>query len=178
MKRLKFRVSHSLCTWDTNLGMPDFRLCVSNDLIKHLSQTIILCRELNWHIFCWQKFSAYQQTEASLLTWSSSSILCSSHPSKPEALLSSLPSDQNSCEICGPQLWQILSKQMLSAFPSSVSDLRIFPELLFIFSFYSQSGACGSSWARSKILATAANYTTATATLDPSHIRDLCYSLP
>ena len=108
---------------------------VSNDLIKHLSQTIILCRELSWHVLCRQKFSAYQQLEASLLTCSSS-ILCSSHHSRPEALLSSLPSEQNGCEAFGPQLRQILSKQRLSAFPSSVSDLRILPELLFIFPFY------------------------------------------
>ena len=43
-------------------------------------------------------------------------------------------------EGCGDfstQLWQSLSKQGLSAFPSSVSDLRIFPETSFVcFSFF------------------------------------------
>ena len=47
----------------------------------------------------------------------------------------------------------------------------------FFFFFMATPMACGSSQARGGIRATAEAHTTAAATLDPSHIFDLCCSL-
>ena len=72
-----------------------------------------------------------------LINSSSLLFLCCSHFTKSQALLSSMSSEGNDFGDFGPQLWQSLCKQGLSAFPSSVSDLRIFPETSFVcFSFF------------------------------------------